>query len=129
MATNHQYVGLTADTAVSVSPTAHVKSKHPTTPDTVGQPRERQAAQGREAENRQADPELGSRQAGLLGNRRTMGDVAEMLRDIAERRDGPELSETSRHGQQRRAHYGRFAPTVEVELGSGLRAVSHGGGG
>ena len=104
-----------ADTAVSVSPIAHVVSKHPAAPEAVGQPREWQAAEGRKSDNSQADPELGSRQAGLLGDRRTMGDVAEMLSDVAERRDRSELPETSRRGQQRRAHYGRLAPAVEMQ--------------
>jgi len=51
-----------------------------------------------------------------------------VLRDIAQRRDGSELPETSRRGQQRRTHHGRLAPAVKVKPQIGLRAVNHDAG-
>jgi hypothetical protein len=48
----------------------------------------------------------------LFGERRAMGDMAEMLGDVPERGDSAELAETGRGGQQRRAHDGGLAPSV-----------------
>ena len=109
-----------ADTAVRARPPAQVDEHHPAPAEPVGQAGEGQAAEGGEAQNGEADAETGPGQAGLLGDRgATVGDVAEVLRDVAKRRHGTELSETRRRGQQRRAHHRRLAPAVEVQRRTG----------
>ena len=98
-------------------PEAHGARGHQqgTAPEPVGQGRQGQAAQGGEAEDGETDPELGAREAGLIGDRGPVHDTPEVPGHVAQRRHRPELPEPRGERHERHRHDGRIGPRAQSE--------------
>ena len=103
-------------------PRADGDEQHPPAAEAVGHADDREAAERRQADDGQSDAEVGSRQPGLVGERRAVRHLAEPLGDVAQRGHDAELPEPGGEGGDGRANHGPVGPAMQLEPGcSGLR--------
>jgi len=93
--------------------------QHPPAAEAVGHADHQEAAERRQADDRQAEAEVGSRQARLVGERRAGRHLAKALGHVAQRGHHPELAEPGGEGGDGRANHRPVGPAVELEAGCG----------